>query len=471
MTIEQYEKVKKPNIFTSVFNRLKNFIFPQATTQRVFGVETAVSQVMEQNINLWYSMYNDQPPWRTERVVPVGLPTAICREVARPTLAELKVNITGSQRAYFLSECFQTFQENLLGNLVLGLATGGMAFKPSRYGGEFIVDATCTAAFKPTKFSPDGTCVSGVFLEKAKVNGKYYVRLEYHDLTGNTYTIKNKAYHSDRSGSVGDEANLADVPEWADIEPEIIVNDVDGPLFAYFRTPQSNNIDTGDKSGISIYGGATVDLIRRADEQWELLDWEYRSGQKKIFMDGTATTAKDFDKRLFVIGPFSRDGNFYQEYAPKIRDDAIYRGFQNILKQIEFQVGLSFGTISDPQTVERTATEVRNSKQRMYVTIDSIQKALQHTFDALIYAMDVYASLYNLAPVGPYEVSYDWGDSVLDDEETKRIRNADMRLDVSSGLLKPELYVSKKYNVSIEKAKSMLPGMEEMADEPQNEVE
>ncbi len=460
-----------PNIFTGMFNRVKNFIFPQATTQRVFGVDTAVSQVMEQNINLWYAMYINQPPWRTERVVPVGLPAAICREVARPTMSELNVNITGSQRANFLSECFQTAEENLLANLELGLATGGIAFKPYLSGGKLLVDATSTAAFKPTKFSPSGNCVSGVFMEKAKADGKYYVRLEYHDLTGNTYTIKNKAYHSDSSGSVGDEANLADVPEWADIEPEVTINNVDGPLFAYFRTPQSNNIDTGDKSGISIYGGATVDLIRRADEQWELLDWEYRSGQRKILMDGTETTAKDFDKRLFVIGPFSRDGNFYQEYAPQFRDDAIYRGFQNILKQIEFQVGLSYGTISDPQTVERTATEVRNSKQRMYVTIDSIQKALQHTFDALIYAMDVYASLYNLAPVGVYEVSYDWGDSVLEDAEAKEQERANDRLDMASGILNHWEYRSKWYNEDEATARAALPGMEEMADESENEIE
>lgn len=459
------------NIFTGVFTRLKNFIFPQATTQRVFGVEPAVSPIMEQNINLWYAMYINQPPWKTDRVVPVGLPAAICREVARPTLSELNVNITGSQRANFLSECFQTAKENLLANLELGLATGGIAFKPYLSDGNLLVDATSTAAFKPTKFSPSGTCVSGVFMEKAKANGKYYVRLEYHDLTGNTYTIRNKAYHSDSSGSVGGDANLADVPEWADIEPEIIVNNVDRPLFSYFKTPQSNNIDTGDRSGISIYGGATVDLIRQADEQWELLNWEYRSSQRKVLMDGTATTTKDFDKRLFEIGPFSRDGNFYQQFDPQIRDDAIYRGFQNILKQIEFQVGLSYGTISDPQSIEKTATEIRNSKQRMYVTIDSIQKALQHTFDALIYAMDVYATLYNLAPVGVYEVSYDWGDSVLDDADAKEQERANDRLDMDAGILNHWEYRAKWYNEDEATAKAALPGMEEMTDEGQEEIE
>ena len=35
----------------------------------------------------------------------------------------------------------------------------------------------------------------------------------------------------------------------------------------------------------------------------------------------------------------------------------------------------------------------------------------------------------------------------------------DMRLDVSAGLLKPEVYISKKYNVSVEEAREMMPGV------------
>lgn len=460
-----------PNIFTGVWNRFKKFIFPQETTKKVFGVEPAVSQVMEQNIDLWYAMYINQPPWKTDKIIPIGLPAAICREVARPALAELTVNIAGSPRADFLNESFRAAKENFLRSLELGLATGGIAFKPYLHNGTLLVDATSSAAFKPTKFSPSGVCVSGVFREKAKADGKYYVRLEYHDLTNNTYTIKNKAFHSDSSGSICDAANLKDVPEWADIEPETTINGIDGPLFSYFRTPQSNNIETEDMAGMSIYGGAVVDMIRQADEQWELLRWEYFSGQRKVLMDGTETTAKDFDKRLFEIGPFSRDGNFYQEFDPQIRDEPIYRGFQNILKQIEFQVGLSFGTISDPQTVDRTATEIRTSRWRMFVTIDSIQKALQHTFDGLIYAMDVYASLYHLAPEGEYEASYDWGDSVLEDADTKERERANDRLDLSANIMSAAEYRSKWYGEPLDVAKKNLPKMEDMAGKEQEEVE
>lgn len=459
------------NPFRNILNQIKNFIFPQETTQRVFEVAPAVSQTMERNINLWYAMYVNQPPWETPYVVPVGLPAAICREVSRPTLSELSVSITGSKRADFLNERFQVAKENFYRNLELGLATGGIAFKPYLYNETLMIDATSAAAFKPTKFDPSGICVSGVFREKARVNGKCYVRLEYHDLTGNTYTIQNKAFHSDTSGGIGNKAELSEVPEWKNISPEVTIKNVEGPLFAYFRTPQSNNVETEDMAGMSIYGGAVVDLIRRADEQWDLLHWEYKSGERKVFMDVAETTAKNFDKRLYETGPFSRDGNFFEQFEPEIRDEPIYRGFQNILKQIEFQVGLSYGTISDPQTVEKTATEIKSSKQRMYVTIDSIQKALQHTFDSLIYAMDVYTSLYHLAPAGNYEVAYDWGDSVLDDADSIERERANDRQDMAAGIMNDWEYRAKWYGETEDDAKANLPKMADMTTEKQEEVE
>ena len=457
--------------WSNVFGRLKNYIFPQAVTEREFHVKPATGQTMERNINLWYAMYINEPPWAVPPVVPMGLPSAICREIARPTLSELTISVAGSERADFINEQVQAAQENLIRQLELGLAVGGIAFKPYIYGNRILVDATSAAAFQPTKFDAAGVCTGGVFREKAQVNNKYYVRLEYHNLEGTKYNIQNKAYNSDRSGAVRDSVPLNTVPDWAEISPEITIENLDGPLFAYFKPPQSNNVDTDDLTGMSIYGGSVVDLIRRADEQWDLIRWEFQSGQRKIFMDATETVARDFDKRLFEIAPFSRDGKFFEQFEPDFRDEPLYRGLQNILKQIEFQVGLSYGTLSDPQSVEKTATEVRNSKQRMFVTIDSIQKALQHTFDSLIYAMDVYATLYNLAPAGDYEVTYSWGDSVLDDSDAKEKERANDRQDVSMGVMNDWEYRAKWYNEDEATAKKMLPKMENMTTEGEEEIE
>lgn len=457
-------------LVNGIVNTVKRFFFPQAVTEREFG---ALSLTMEQHIGLWYAMMVNTPPWQNCDVKAVGLPAAICREVARPTLVEFTANITGSKRADYLNENFQTAKENFNRALELGLALGGVALKPYIYGDNMLVDVTGAAGFQPTKFDPSGRCIGGVFKDKpVKVNGTYYVRLESHELNGTTYTIKNKAYYSDSAGSVGADAQLTTIPEWADIEPEVAIENVDGPLFAYFKPPIANTADSNSMCGMSIYGdAATVELIKQADEQWERLRWEYKSSERKVLMDGTSSTADMFNKRLFEIGPFSPNGDFFQHIEPQIRDDAIYRGFQNTLRRVEFNIGLSYGDISDPQTIEKTATEIRSSKQRKYVLVSSIQAALAHTFDSLIYAMDVYASLYGLAPAGDYEATYDWGDSILDDQETKdKEFSRDLQL-TSAGVMNPWELRAKYFNEDEDTAKAALPTAQDMVTEQQQEVE
>ena len=454
-------------------NTVRRALFPQAAAEREFGVSPAVSMTMEKYIALWYAMMVNTPPWQDCNVKAVGLPAAICREVARPTLVEFTANITGSQRADYLNDGFQLAKENFSKALELGLALGGVALKPYIYGDNLLVDMTGAAGFQPTMFDPTGRCVGGVFRDKpVKVNGKYYVRLESHNLIDTTYTIKNKAYYSDSTGSVGAPAPLVVVPEWADIQEEVTIQNMDGPLFAYFKPPIANTADTNSLCGMSIYGDtATVELIKQADEQWERLRWEYKSGERKVLMDGNTSTANMFDKRLFEIGAFTADGDFYQFLNPELRNDAVYKGFQDVLRRIEFNVGLSYGDISDPQMVEKTATEIRSGKQRKYVLISSIQTALEHTFDALIYAMDVYATLYGLAADGEYEVTYDWGDSILDDQETKDNEFArDLQL-LNAGIMNDWEFRAKYFNEDEATAKAALPKMQDMTTEQQTEVE
>lgn len=109
------------SVFVGWLGRLKNFIFPQAVTQREFGVKPATGQTMERNINLWFAMYVNRPPWAVPPVVPMGLPAAICREIARPTLAELTVSIAGSARRTITTSSFKQRKKGSYSSLSLGL--------------------------------------------------------------------------------------------------------------------------------------------------------------------------------------------------------------------------------------------------------------------------------------------------------------------------------------------------------------
>lgn len=460
--------------WSGIFGRIKNWFigFPEGAAKREFDVTPAISREAMQDINLWYSMYVGQAPWITHDVISLNIPAAICRELARPTLAELNVTIEGTAGKY-LTKQFITAQKRFQPALETFLALGGGAFKPYIFNGSILVSYCSPNEFQPTRFDISGDCVGGVFKEGIKSNGQYYVRLESHEFENGRYIIRNRAFESTQNGSVGRPVPLNTVPEWEDLQEETPIEGIDRPLFSYFRTPRANKLNPDSGVGVSMYADA-VELIRQADTQWERLQWEYKSGERKIFGERSQVNIERFGKdRLYAFGPFwSENGDLLHEFSPAYRDSNVYAGFQGILKQIEFNVGLAFGTISDPMSVERTATEVEATKQRMYATIEGIKANMESALDGLIYAMSVMAGLYGLAPSGDYSVTYEWGDSILEDTATKQLALADMRNDVAAGLIRGELYVAKKYGVSEEEALAMMPSMEDMAEgEGQSEVE
>ena len=59
-------------------------------------------------------------------------------------------------------------------------------------------------------------------------------------------------------------------------------------------------------------------------------------------------------------------GDFYHEFSPQLRQADFIAGLEEYKREIEFAVGLSYGDISNPQTVDKTATEVKSSKQRKF---------------------------------------------------------------------------------------------------------
>ncbi len=457
------------------FGKSNSAATPTGTIEKAFGVPPAASWKMRDNINLWWNMYTNHPPWESECLRPLDIPRSIGMELARHALAEFSVAVSGSARAEYINEQMQLAAAKLVIYLELGLCLGGVALKPYSDNGRILVDAF-TTKFTPTRFDGAGKAAGGVFESNPVRQGKdWFVKLEYHDYQtsedgGSVYVVENKAFKSGADGGIGDQVPLASVREWADLEPRKEIEFLDGPLFAYFKPPSGNHIDMSSPLGVSVYSGATVSLIWQADEQWRQLIREYKTGKRRMMIDRSVMDSSQADDEIYEYGTFS-DSNFFQFINPEIRDEPLYNGFQHILQRIEFNVGLAFGSISDPQSVEKTATEIISAKQRQFVTEKSIQKALQDSLDGLVYAMSALCDLAKLAPAGTYKVDYHWGDGVLDDPESKR---QDMAMGLSllnASIIGPVEYRMRYFGEDEETARKMLPDMEGMTNGEQDEVE
>lgn len=429
------------------------------------GVEVAVSEKMANEIDLWAKMYKNEPPWKEKNINLCGLPAAIAGEFARLVTLELKTEVTGND---FINEEYQAVVSDIRKYTEYACAKGGLAMKPYASEGHIEVDMVQADRFFPTKFNSRGEVTAAVFAESLTVGKKVYTRLEYHQHEGTMYHINNKAFVKqdlDNVEVLGKEVPLTAVPEWANLQEEVTLKNVKMPLFAYFKIPNANNVDDTSPLGVSVYSRAIND-IKEADNQWTRLLWEFEGSELAI--DADITLFKKDDKgnyefpkgkdRLFRMMDLDDNAEKYKVFAPAIRDENLINGFNAILRRIEFNVGLAYGTLSDPNTVDKTAEEIKASKQRSYSTVSDIQKSLQTALEQLVYAMDVMAQLSGLSGRKKYEMSFDWDDSIVIDKEQEL---ASMQQDAVAGFIRKELYVAAKYGVSEEEALKMMPQQDE----------
>lgn len=443
--------------------RVISHLIGKNTIEQALRIKTAVSTEMTDAISLWADMYQNVGPWLSSTVKSLNLPSSIASEIARLTTIELVSEITGSSRADFLNDAYKTVLSNLRRFTEFGCAKGGFVLKPYIDEDRIAVDFVQAGQFYPIAFDNAGNMSSVVFVERQQRGNAYFTRLEQHALTGTDYTITNKAFRSTIQSAIGNEIPLTSVEAWASLLPEAIIQNVQKPLYGYFRVPLANTIDPTSPMGVSVFSRA-VELIKEADKQYSRLLWEYEGSELAIdasidlfsMKDGKPVLPKGRE-RLYRTYDVAADGSKdmgIKYFSPAIRDESIINGLNRIYQRIEFACGLAYGTISDPQNVDKTAEEIRSSKQRSYALICDMQTALQAALEDLVYAMDIWTTLGHLAPAGAYDISFEWGDGILVDTQTEQA----VRLqEVSAGLLRPEHYLMWRYGISEEEAFKRLP--------------
>lgn len=445
-----FEKVKK------WFLRGIDKMLSKSTVEEALKVKTAVSFEMEAAMNLWLKIFTNNAPWLNEEVRSLQLGASIAEEFARLTTLEMKSEITGSVRADFINEYYQKVLEDLKSHLALYNAVGGGYLKPFVKNNRFYIDYVAQTDCKPLQFDSAGNITSMIFSSQITKGDKRYTRLEVHTLEDTNYTIENKAYvtESYNSSMLGREISLFEVSEWADLEPKTVIENIEKPLFAYYKVPLTNNIDAKTCLGVSVYNKA-IDSIRKADVQASRLDYEYESAERSIYADIDALRNQEGkEKRSKIVKTLNTgEDGFYKEFSPTLRDEGFIRGLNKIKQEIEFQCNLAYGTISDPNTVDKTATEINASKQRSYASVSQMQNSLEKALKHLVYILDVYCDLYELAPAGEYEVSAEWDDSIIvDTESEQRIRLQETNLGLGSKLD----YLMWRYGLTEEQAQEKL---------------
>ena len=398
-----------------------------------FKIESITSDEMEIAISQCSNIYYGKPYWVNpdDHIKTINFAKVICSETARLTTLAIGVQVDGSARADWLQKQIEKLYFNIRHWVEYGCAFGTVILKPNGIS----VDV-----FTPDRYiitDKSGDEITGViFVNKEIERDKHYTRFEYHRFIENgLYEITNKCYVGKSKDDLGKPISIDKTP-WSGLLEDATIENMDKPLYGVFRTPHANNIDIDSPLSLPVFSDA-IEELKDLDIAYSRNSKEIRDSKRLVLLDsdrlvptGTKVsyTISGFDKAREdmhlpdyvknVFGSGSED--FYQEINPALQTDARLTGINSLLSQIGFKCGYSNGYfVFNEKTGMITATQVESDDRRTIQFIKDVRDKLEDCLDNLIYALNVFADLYDLAPTGEYEITYDFGDITYNREEDR----------------------------------------------------
>lgn len=400
--------------------------------EKEFNIKSITSQQMESVLTKCGMIYNGHPPWLDEEdgIRTINFAKSICSETARLTTLAVSISVDGSGMGDYIQSVIDKSYYNLRGWVQRGFARGTAIIKPNGKG----LDVFTPGEFLITSVDDNSNINGIVFKDHYEENGRFYTRFEYHRFEAdNVYAISNRSYVSDNPDSLGKKIDITKT-KWSELLPDAYItksNDerLDAPLFGVFTTPDANDIDSSSPLGQPLFAPALEEL-KDLDIAYSRNAGELKDSRRIVLADdrlllptgvNLKTRKPIINLPKFVKNVSGTDPKeFYQEINPQLNTDIRKTGINQQLSFIAYKCGYSNGYFSfDEKTGVVTATQIEADQQRTIQFIKDCRDKLQNCMDGVIYAVQVMAELYGLAPSGTYEVEYGFGDIIYSYEEDK----------------------------------------------------
>lgn len=431
---------------------------------KAFGVELIESDDMNSAIQKWDDISTGKPAWKSaeDEIDTINMAKHIADTRAKLTTLDIGIAISGSPRADFLQSIADDMLKRLPDKIAEADRLGGIMIKWNGESWDYVLPGN----FGITAKDSNGEIVGAIFASHTSQGDAHYTRLEHHrfageDEHGPIYVVTNKAYRNQMKGNqsvLGTPVKLQSVKAWADIQEEVRLSKLTKPLFAYYRVPGANTIDSASPLGLSVFANAITELraidIAISRKNTEIEDSKHVTfvGQQAL----QATEIKGIKLPRFVmglgIGTNDAETSSIKEHVPTLLTDARIKDINFNLSMAGVKCGFSEGVfVMDGQTGMITATQVEADDRDTIQTIKTDRDALKNALEQAIYGADALTTLYALAPLGEYEINFNFGDITYNYEEDK----ASWRNYVAQGWVPKWLYFVKFEGMSEKEAKAM----------------
>lgn len=418
--------------------------------EEAFGVKDITSNYMKTAIREWFSLYFDSEPVADEDSGQ-RLPVLIINKLCKTVFSEYTASVSG-RKAAFMEPLLRRLDAIKKKAMQFELVGGECFIKPVLYGNSFDFLVVRRDHVIPLARDARGKMTSVGSSELTVFGGKYYTLLERRTVNEKgDLTIESCLYMSDRKDSIGTQVSLEALDKYAAMQPVIVLPAVYNLGMVQMGTPLLNCVD-GSDDAVSIYAPA-VKLIRNINRNEQQLDDEFDNGASRIIASADMVVTdkngkKKLSDKLFVAVDDDPETVGVTVYSPTLRESSYLARKQEYLRNIESQIGLKRGILSEVEAAERTATEITSSQGDYNLTIQAFQATWESAVRELLATCDRLGQIYQFCGSEPFDpekdLVIDWGDGVLYNRDKTWVEYKEM---VASGMLKPELALAWYFNL------------------------
>lgn len=374
--------------------------------QNVFKIKTETTQKDVDKNQEYARDYED--------IKSINFNAIFSNKLANYVTSDSELSIEGDNaRVELLNKTGQSMWKNFKKIVSMGFGYGGIVLVPYVKGGKLYYSKV--PQNRLTIDETDGDLITGAtILAEIKtitgtINTTRYFRWTNYKIENNNLTITQQ--FTDENG------NPIQAPDfWANIQQVQVITNVDRALFGYIKSPINNRI-SNDKYGVPITFGCeeTILEIRECLQQ---IQREFKLKECFVGADSTMFDGKDsLPKNGIFRKVDSGEDGFFEVFDPAIRESSYYARLQELYKRLEHEVGTSAGILSDVQTQNATATEIKRSMYDTFNLCDLMRSNIEKGLEDFFYACNVLANAYNLSPMGEYSLSFNWSYTLLEDSQ------------------------------------------------------
>lgn len=413
-----------------------------------FEARDLTSLPMKEAIVDWYTLFYQTTP--TEEEDPCQrIPYTVVNKLTKTTFGEYQAGAEDP----FLRSVLSALDAHRT-EAVHAAMTGGLAYLkpyPTRAGIAFSVVSRPSMLIFGRDGEGNPTDIGTA--EHTSAGSKYYTLLERRTIgSDGRLTLRNLLYVSHVRDQLGRRIALDALPQYAGLAPEYTFPEPMGLGLVPIRCPAPNCVD-GSCDPVAVFAAASG-LIHNINRNEAQLNGEFERGQSRIVVssDLLSPMGPDGKRRMLrdkvFVGLDESPGELgVSIFSPALRETSFLARKKEYLRDVESMIGLKRGLLSEVEAAERTATEVTSSEGDYALTIGDFQAMWEGAAREACVLAGRIGKLYwvpNAREVRPEEVTIDWGNGVLYDEDKTWQDYKDM---VAAGLLKPEIAVGWRFNL------------------------